>query len=190
MRQGLGRILPVCVPEVDKADLPEPLSRLQALSLGKADETKLLFQTLVDLFEFGNMKGFKASTIKTKLPKYNTLPVAETDLRAGSVYNGPYDGYSTDELSEVIDDSYARPAWKEYRDYDTLPGLIRDRALVHFRSVDAQLELPPGTAKRLLANVMTSRYPIAVAQRTDNTIRFGPASRERYDEWRAEHGYS
>lgn len=71
-----------------------------------------------------------------------------------------------------------------------MPGLLRDRQLVHFRSVDAQLKLPPGTAKRILAEVMTSRYPIDVLQRTDNTIRFGPASRERYDEWRAERGYA
>ncbi len=34
------RIYPLCVPEVDKAQLPEPLGRLQALSLGKAAETR------------------------------------------------------------------------------------------------------------------------------------------------------
>lgn len=32
-----GRIYPLCTPEIDLSELPEPLNRLQALSLGKAE---------------------------------------------------------------------------------------------------------------------------------------------------------
>jgi hypothetical protein len=171
MEDGDGRILPVCVPEVDKASLPEPLSRLQAMSLGKATETKLVFQTLVDLFGFGNLKGFRHATIKAKLPKYDTLPVAESDLRSGTVYNGPYEGYSEQELAEVLDEEFLRPAWRDV--HDTMYGNKNfRRSLIHFREVDAQLDLPPGTAKKLLPEEATRRYHIKIVQQTENTIRF------------------
>jgi hypothetical protein len=38
-----GRIYPLCAPEIDLGELPEPLSRLQALSLAK-DTTQRLDQ--------------------------------------------------------------------------------------------------------------------------------------------------
>jgi hypothetical protein len=169
-RQNEGVILPVCVPEVDKGSLPEPLSRLQALSLDKAVETKLLFQTLADLFGFGNLKGFRASTIKAKLPKYATLPVAESDLRAGAVYRGPFEGYTDDELREVIVENMLNKAWK-----DRWGEFVSDHfrgGLIHFRQVDDKLELPPGTAKRLLPQLATDRYYVMITQHMANTIRF------------------
>ncbi|MCW3048016.1 MAG: hypothetical protein JWO74_2300 [Solirubrobacterales bacterium] len=169
MEEGEGRILPVCVPEVDKTDLPEPLSRLQAMSLGKASETRLVFQTLVDLFEFGNLKGFRYATIKAKLPRYGDLTVAESDLRSGAVYNGPYEAYSEDELAEVLDDDWLNPAWRGLFGFDSrnFKGV-----LVHFREVDEELNLPLGTAKRLLAKLAVDRYYVLIQQQTQNTIRF------------------
>lgn len=171
MEDGQGRILPVCVPEVDKATLPEPLRRLQAMSLDRAAETRLVFQTLVDLFGFGSLRGFRHSTIKAKLPRYRDLPVAESDLRSGAVYNGPYEGYSDEELCEVLVDEFLDPAWHETRrqwsdNYD-----FRG-ALLHYRELDDRLRLPPGTARRLLADTATERYFVTVAQQTQNTVRF------------------
>ncbi|HEX8741920.1 MAG TPA: toll/interleukin-1 receptor domain-containing protein [Thermoleophilaceae bacterium] len=170
---GAGRILPVCVPEIDKGSLPEPLRRLQAMSLGTAAETRLVFQTLVDLFGFGNLKGFRHSAIKAKLPKYSDLRVSESDLRSGAVYDGPYEGYSDEELREVIDDEFCAPAWKGAvgASYGPRNNNFR-RQLVHFREVDGELSLPPGTAKRLLPDVATERYYVDVVQQTNHTIRF------------------
>jgi hypothetical protein len=85
MTQQEGRILPVCVPEIDKGRLPAPLSRLQALSLGDAQETRLLFETLCEEFGFGSMEGFDYETISSKLPRYDDLPVAEPDRGAGGL---------------------------------------------------------------------------------------------------------
>jgi hypothetical protein len=51
LQTGSGRIYPLCAPEIDLSDLPEPLNRLQALSLGKADHVKLFFQELCDRFD-------------------------------------------------------------------------------------------------------------------------------------------
>jgi hypothetical protein len=172
MQEGEGRILPVCVPEVDKGSLPEPLSRLHALSLGNATETRLLFQTLIDHFGFGSLKGYRHANIKAKLPRYSSLPVAESDLKSGTVYTGPYEGYSDDELREVLDDAYLKKEWRTFENYYASVSIFRDNPLIHFREVDEALQVPPGTAKRLLAEVATSRYPADVRQRTENTIRF------------------
>ena len=60
MERDERRIYPLCVPEIDLGDLPEPLSRLQALSLGKADHVKEFFAALTEQFGFGNMKGSRA----------------------------------------------------------------------------------------------------------------------------------
>lgn len=171
MDGGRGRILPVCVPEVDKGALPEPLSRLQAMSLGKAAETREVFQVLVDLFGFGNLKGFRHASIKAKLPRYADLTVAESDLRGGAVYNGPYEAYSDEEIEEVLDDEMLAPAW---RDIFLRNAGTRDFKgdLIHFRAVDDEYELPPGTASRLLPKTATERYHVTITQQTANTIRF------------------
>jgi hypothetical protein len=110
METDEGRIYPLCVPEIDLGDLPPPLNRLQALSLGKAADVRELFSTLTKQFGFGTMKGFKGSTIKSKLPSYPSLKVAESDITSGTLYTGPYEGYSDDELKEVLDENYVGKA--------------------------------------------------------------------------------
>jgi hypothetical protein len=187
MEEGEGVILPICVPEVDKGSLPEPLGRLQAMSLGKAAETKAVFQALIDQFDFGRIKGFRHGMIKAKLPKYEDLTVADADLKSGVLYTGPYEGYSTDELVEVIDDEILRPAWIAHRrSYVQDPRNVFENWLLHFRQVDADYALPPGTAKALLEEA-ASLYPVR-AWKTENTIRFEELEgepRERWEEERA-----
>lgn len=184
MEEGEGVILPVCVPEVDKGSLPEPLGRLQAMSLGKATETKAVFQALIDQFDFGRIKGFKHATIKAKLPKYADLPVADADLRSGALYTGPYEGYSAAELIEVLDDEVLRPAWILHKDrYAVYTRNLFENWLVHFRQVDNDYELPPGTAKALLEEA-AEIYPVKVLK-SENTIRFYELEgkdREKWDE--------
>jgi hypothetical protein len=45
--EGSGRIYPLCAPEIDFSELPEPLNRLQALSLGKAEHVRSCFRRFV-----------------------------------------------------------------------------------------------------------------------------------------------
>lgn len=182
MEEGQGVILPLCVPEVDKGSLPEPLGRLQAMSLGKATETKAVFQALIDQFDFGRIKGFRHATIKAKLPKYEDLPVADADLKSGSLYDGPYEGYSAMELVEVIDDEILRPAWIDHRSmYTSEPRNLFEDWLLHFRQVDSDYELPPGTAKALLEEA-ASVYPVKI-WKTENTIRFSELKGKDREKW-------
>jgi hypothetical protein len=183
MEEGEGVILPVCVPEIDKGSLPEPLGRLQAMSLGKAAETKAVFQALIEQFDFGRIKGFRHATIKAKLPKYDDLDVADADLKSGSLYTGPYEGYSRVEMAEVIDDEILRPAWIDHKSrYESEPKNAFEDWLMHFRQLDAEYELPPGAAKALIEEA-ASIYPVKT-WRSENTIRFRElkgVERERWD---------
>ncbi|HTA33491.1 MAG TPA: toll/interleukin-1 receptor domain-containing protein [Solirubrobacteraceae bacterium] len=174
MEEGQGRIIPVCVPEIDKGALPEPLSRLQAMSLGKATETKEVFQSLIDLFGFGDLKGFRHAAITAKLPRYADLRIAESDLRSGAVYNGPYEAYSDEELEEVLDEMMLKKAWNDrYTEYGSHVFLGE---LIHFRMVDETYNLPPGTAVRLLFKAADKRYYVEASQHTANTIRIRVAN--------------
>ncbi len=188
MEQGEGRIIPVCVPEIDKGSLPEPLSRLHAMSLGKAVETKEVFKALIDQFGFGKIGGFRYSTIKAKLPKYDDLPVADADLRSGTLYTGPYEGYSDEELALVLDDTIVKPNWNFDSQYPSFGDRVFGEQLLHFRQLDEDFNLPPGSAKRSLSEVVTKGYPARIANETGNTIRFTLVDWEDYQVWKAERG--
>ena len=182
MEAGEGLILPLCVPEIDKGSLPEPLGRLQAMSLGKATETKAVFQALIDQFGFGRIKGFRHASIKAKLPKYDDLPVAEADLRSGTIYDGPYEGYSVQELEEILEEDLINPEWERSQRFPTAANLFHGQ-LLHFRYLDEEHSLPPGTATAVLEKVVKERYPATAQQRTQNTIRFRVLEDNERDAW-------
>lgn len=189
MTEGEGTIIPLCVPEIDMSDLPEPLSRLQAKSLGSAAETKEVFKVLIEQFGFGKISAFRHSSIKANLPKYGDLPIVDADLRSGTLYDGPYAGYSEQELDLVIAEMILFPEWERSEDplYLDSSNLFREQ-LLHFRQLDEYYELPPGTAKQQLARVVTNQFPAEVVQETENTIRFEKGSYEDYQAWKAERG--
>jgi hypothetical protein len=186
MEAGEGVIVPLCVPEVDKASLPEPLGRLQAMSLGRASETKAVFQALVEQFDFGVIKGFRHASIKAKLPKYGELPVAAADLKSGAIYDGPYEGYSRDELCEVVDDEIAHPAWSRFEGNSFISdsSYLFGGQLLHFQKLDENYQLPPGTCSEVLEEVVANRYPAFVRKRTQNTIRFQAMGYFEVQAWR------
>jgi len=171
MTEGKGKIYPLCAPEIEFSELPEPLSRLQALSLGKAKHIKLFFQTLCDQFGFGNMKGFKGSAIKSRLPKYTELKLDSKDLDTGTIYTGPYWGYSSDELKEVLDEEYLYKAYQNANYYKNRDQSIYRGKLIHYRDIDEKLKLPPGISKKYLKEV-ANRYNLEPCQEWENSIRF------------------
>ncbi len=174
-RTGDCKIYPLCAPEIDLSNLPSPLDRLQALSMGKAIDLKILFQSLIEQFGFGKISTFRASNITKRIPKYHNVRISEIDLNERSLYSGRYTGYSDEELMEVIDTELFLPDDERYRDYVVLhksrEDLIHNGKLLHFREIDRKLDLPPGTSKRLLVQV-AQRYGLIPVQHTDNIIRF------------------
>lgn len=179
-RVGECRIYPLCAPEVDIATLPAPLDRLQALSMGKAIDLKLLFEALIQQFGFGMISSFKASNIMKRIPKYKDVKIADTDLNEKAFYSGRYAGYGDEELMEVIDTQLFQPDEEKYMKYASLhddrEDLIHNGKLIHFRQVDQRLDLPPGTAKRLL-NQVAARYKLKPILKKDNIVRYGDRKR-------------
>jgi hypothetical protein len=179
-RKGDCKIYPLCAQEINLLELPEPLSRLQALSLGKATDLKLLFEALIKQFGFGNIASFRASNISKRIPKYKNVKVKDVDLSDRAFYSGKYTGYSDDELEEIIDTELFyrnNNPLRSWADNDLIIGSYgrEDRIelgkLIHYRQVDKQLELPPGTAKRLLI-LVAERYNLEPYQQTENVVRF------------------
>jgi len=175
MTETRRKIFPLCAPEIEMGSLPEPLSRLQALSLGKIDDIKQFFRSLRDVIGFGEIKNLKPTRIKSNLPKsWSQLKIDEKDLDAGTLYTGPYRGYSDDELMEIIDQNFFEPQLKLKDPFSDMLGekrSISDGKLIHFKNVDEVYHLPPGTAKKFLIDV-ARRYDLEPYKEWENSIMF------------------
>lgn len=173
-RSGECTIYPLCAPEIELSNLPPPLNRLQALSMGKAVDLKLLFEGLTNQFDFGNMRSFRATNISRRIPKYKNVKIEDMDLSERTFYSGKYSGYNDDELMEVIDTFVFAPeesrlVFSEIN--ENREDLIKNGKLIQYREIDQKLELPPGTAKRLL-NAVAIRYNLKPVLEKDNIVRY------------------
>lgn len=176
-RVGDCKIYPLCAPEIDLAALPSPLDRLQALSMRKAADLKMLFEALIDQFGFGKISSFRSTNITKRIPKYKNVKVKEIDINDKVFYSGTYTGYNDNELAEVIDTHLFQPDERKrysnsYGDRGDREALIHNGKLIHFRQVDSRLNLPPGTAKRLL-NQVAARYGLVPILEDSNIVRYG-----------------
>lgn len=171
-------IYPICAPEIDFGDLPSPLDRLQALSMGKTIDLKLLFEGLIAQFGFGKISSFRASNIIKRIPKYSSIKVAEVDLNERQLYSGKYNGYSDEELTEVIKTVFFTKELHDLLEYPTLhvnrESSIYRGKLIHFRDLDKRFDLPSGTCRRLLIEVAKA-FGLEVELSKDNIIRFKAA---------------
>ena len=175
-RSGACRIYPFCAPELDLSDLPSPLDRLQALSMGKDQDIRMLFEALIRQFGFGKLSSLRTSNISRRIPKYKDVDVMDIDLNERILYSGPYTGYRDEELEEIIDTRLFLPDDDKYHSsYPTLysgrEDLIHNGKLIHFRQVDERHSLPPGTARRLL-NRVAERYALDPILENGNIVRY------------------
>ena len=175
-RAGDCKIYPLCAREMTLNSLPAPLNRLQALSMGKTSDLKLLFQALTDQFGFGKISAFKAENIIRRIPQYKDVKIDDVDLYDGSLYTGPYIGYSDAELEEVIDSQFLSPDADNYRKFGFLEerreSYIANGRLLHHRGIDRVLNLPSGTSKKLL-NSVAKRYGLVPIYESENLVRYG-----------------
>lgn len=184
-RKDQTAIYPLCAPEITLSELPSPLDRLQALSMGKAQDLKLLFEGLIKQFGFGKISSFRASNISKRIPKYKNVKLNDIDIQERSLYSGEYTGYSDEELKEIIHSEYISKAAHEILDYPALytkrESSIYRGKLIHFRKFDKDLKLPPGTAKRLLIEAALD-YGLETLTLHDNVVRFQPTKefKEKY----------
>jgi hypothetical protein len=179
-RSGACKIYPLCAAEISLSDLPSPLDRLQALSLSKSADLKLLFEALIRQFGFGHLSSFRSSNITSRIPKYKDVKVLAADLNEKAFYSGKYSGYGDKELAEVIDTHLFQPDEKNYTKYTGIytdrEDLIHNGKLLHYRQIEKNLELPPGSAKRLM-NDVAQRYGLTPEMETEHVVRY---STERF----------
>ncbi len=170
-----SKIYPICVPKVELSKLPEPLNRLNAISLGDIEQINAFLQTLCEQIGPGNLKNYNASIIQSNLPNYTDLRVDEVDVLSGALYTGPYQVYKDEELKEVIDEEYLQMEYIRYSEIPTLDihadKILFTGKLIHFRELDEKLKLPPGTSKKLLKEV-AERYRLKIVGEWENSIRF------------------
>jgi hypothetical protein len=171
MRSGAGRMYPVCVREVHIGELPEPLCRLQAVSLGQPDGVARLLGDLCRLMDFGDPERVDAYAVVEAIPSCASLPRDERDHQGATVYAGPYERYSDPELVEVIQEEYLGPEYRRRRAHQTTYRGIFSGALMHYDRLDYRLKLPPGASKRLLKGA-ASRYSLEPTIEGENTVRF------------------
>ena len=143
--------------------------------MGKPADLKILFQALITQFGFGRISSFKAANITKRIPKYKDVTIKEVDLNEKRLYSGRYSGYSDLELMELIDTAlFFHDDQMLKRSGGLFQGredLIHRGKLLHFKQIDAELDLPPGTAKRLLIPV-AELYDLVPAIQSENIIRF------------------
>ncbi|MCX6898528.1 MAG: toll/interleukin-1 receptor domain-containing protein [Verrucomicrobia bacterium] len=168
-------IYPLCASEINFSELPSPLDRLQALSMGKSTDLKLLFEGLIRQFGFGKISSFKASNIIKRLPKYASVKIADVDLNDRHLYSGKYAGYTDEELVEVLNTEFLGEEIHGFVNYPSLhtsreSSLYRGK-LVHFRQIDKSLDLPPGTCRRLLIPA-AEPFGLEPELLRDNIVRF------------------
>jgi len=180
-RDGDCRIYPLCAPEINLGSLPPPLNRLQSLSMGKAADLRLLFKALIEQFGFGKISSFRASNITKRIPKYKDVKIEPVDLEESTLYSGKYTGYTDEELIEVIDTELLLPDEQKELEFGALlyrgrEELIHNGKLLHFRQIDKELELPPGTSRRLLIRA-AARYGLEPMYQSENTVRFSKTRR-------------
>lgn len=168
-REGECKIYPLCAPEIEMGSLPSPLDRLQALSMGKSQDLKMLFEALIGQFGFGSIGTFRSTNITKRIPKYKDVNVVEVDRNERKLYSGKYTGYTDEELMEVIDAEFIYPSAN--KNYGTKEDRIDKGMLIHYRNVDKKLDLPPGSAK-LLLNKVAERYDLAPEYENINVVRY------------------
>jgi hypothetical protein len=79
-REGHCKIYPLCVPEISVSDLPTPLDRLQAKSIGDEADLTQFFRALIQQFDFGEISSFTAGNITQRLPEYQDAQTTESPL--------------------------------------------------------------------------------------------------------------
>ena len=97
-------IYAICAPPINHGNLPEPLCRLQAVSLADEKQTKAFFFELTQQFDLGNQDNLEFSKIQDSLPTYPPQITQTGNIVTKAVDFHNYD--SADE-AEVSDEAKA-----------------------------------------------------------------------------------
>ncbi len=145
-------VIPICLGHITKANLPLPISQLQAYELEDSEDAKALFEQIRETFDLdAEDNGREVATKLAQVEKAlrESQPKTKSDVQPLK---------SADEIS----DADAR---------NILEAWVRDSSgeLIYFAKVDQKLGLPPGTAKRFLVKA-AYKCGFGVEEEGDTTL--------------------
>ena len=149
--------------------MPEPLCRLQAISLSEEDRTIAFFEKLTKQFKLGNLDALKFARIRDSLPTYPSQ-ISQREAADGAD-DSLYATYSPGELKQVLFDILLRE--KKYHLDPVVHSPIFDGMLIDYKEFDENHRLPVGTGKKYLKEVgADKKFQLEVEFEDENTIRF------------------
>lgn len=164
--------LPLCLDGVAR---PTLIADLQVQMTSLNDDSKLedFFKVLKNKFgeskNHVNLKGIKDAV-------QNLSTVINSKHHSEIPQTSPYEGYSDDELvlrmAQLIEDNVEHYYNADYDMYlVTSPSILTSKP-VNFEDFDKEYQLPLGTSRRLLEQVMLKHFNRIVEFRGDNIIKF------------------
>ncbi len=93
-------IYAICAPPINHGNLPEPLCRLQAVSLDDEKQTKAFFYELTQQFDLGNLDNLEFSKIQDSLPTYPPQITQTGNIDTKAVDFDNFDGADEAEVSD------------------------------------------------------------------------------------------
>lgn len=93
-------IYAICAPPINHGNLPEPLCRLQAVSLGDEKQTEAFFLELTQQFDLGNLENLEFSKIQDSLPTYPPQITQTGNIDTKAVGFDDFDGADEAEVSD------------------------------------------------------------------------------------------
>jgi len=162
-------IYAICAPPIDHGNLPEPLCRLQAISLAEEDRTTAFFEKLTKQFKLGNLDALKFARIRDSLSTYPSQ-ISQREAADGAD-DSLYATYSPGELKQVLFDILSQE--KKYHRDPVTRSPIFDGRLIDYKEFDEKHRLPVGTGKKYLKEVgADKKFQLEVEFEDENTIRF------------------
>ncbi|MBN2594525.1 MAG: toll/interleukin-1 receptor domain-containing protein [Sedimentisphaerales bacterium] len=92
-------IYAICAPPINHGNLPEPLCRLQAISLADEKQTKAFFAELTQQFDLGNLDTLDFSKIQDSLPTYPPQITQSGNIDTRFIHFDNLDGTGEAEIS-------------------------------------------------------------------------------------------
>src|ERR1051326_6628729 len=154
-------LAPVLAHGADATSLGGPLSGLNALRLDQRTE---VIQLVEDVADYLKMNVEPAASFQNSIDQL----VIEASKRGEGSPEAPNASSGTVPL--LVDNLSDEEMVGIIRDWLNRSGAAQSLKPIHFKVVDAELHLPPGSARRLIEQAASRWY--VVAQRGDNLIVF------------------
>jgi hypothetical protein len=151
-------LMPICHSGLSKNNLPSPLSIFQALEIGSNEFVDSFLESLRVQFKIPKLPRIDKKTMYQEVLQALDSIKATPPKSLHTVQTSPAQVTDNDALNII-------ESWMGHRDASLNTQTIR------FSEVDSELNLPPGTAKRLI-EIAARRWDYTARRKGEDTILF------------------